>query len=101
MNPYLALGVPLDADDRVIRQAYLDTIRVATPEHDPQRFQALTAAYSQIKDETSRHRYALFNTTTSGESPLDVFLAAAALSPAPDPPTFDSLKDLLRSCTKK
>lgn len=101
MNPYLILGVPFGADDRVIRQAYLDAIRVATPEHDPQRFQALTAAYGQIKDETSRHRYTLFNTTTSGESPLDVFLAAAALSPTPGPPTFETLKDLLRSCAKK
>jgi DnaJ-class molecular chaperone len=101
MNPYLVLGVSLEADDRSIRQAYLDAIRVATPEHDPQRFQALTAAYTLIKDELSRHRYTLFDTTASGQSPLDAFLSAAALLPTPEPPAFDTLKELLRSCAKK
>lgn len=101
MNPYLVLGVPVEADDRAIRQAYLEAIRTATPEHDPQRFQALTTAYSQIKDEPSRHRYTLFNTAASGESPLDAFLAAACLLPTPGPPTFNALKELLWCCAKK
>jgi DnaJ-class molecular chaperone len=101
MNPYLVLGVSLEADDRVIRQAYLDAIRVATPEHDPRRFQALTAAYHEIKDEPSRHRYTLFNTTAPGQSPLEAFLSAAALLPTLHPPAFDTLKEILRSCAKK
>ncbi len=101
MSPYLVLGVPLEADDRAVRQAYLEAIRTATPEHDPQRFQALTTAYSQIKDESSRHRHTLFDTTAPGESPLDAFLAAAPLVPTPEPPTFNALKELLRSCAKQ
>jgi hypothetical protein len=101
MNPYLVLGVALAADDRVIRQAYLDGIRIATPEQDPRRFKALTAAYDLIKDEPSRHRYTLFDTTVPGPTLLDAFLDAAALMPTPVPPPLDTMKELLRSCAKK
>ena len=101
MNPYLVLGVPLAADDQSIRRAYLDAIKLAPPDHDAKRFQAVSEAYEQIKDEPSRHRYTLFNKTAPGESPLDVFLRYAQLRGQSQPMPFEAMKDLLRLCSKK
>ncbi len=100
MNPYLVLNVPFDADDKTIRKAYLESIKVATPETNPKRFQALTEAYDKIKDQTSRHHHVLFNRTPPGDSPLDAFLRAAALLPPPKPLPFEVMKEFLRTCTK-
>lgn len=98
MNPYLVLGVTLKADDRTIRQAYLDAVRVASPEADPVRFKEVVAAYEKIKDATSRYRHELFNTESSGESPLDAFVQYARLTARAAPLSKASMKDFLRSC---
>ena len=101
MNPYLILGVPPDADDRTVRQAYLDKIRVATPERDPRQFQALTAAYTQVQDMTSRRRHILFDTSVPARSLTGAFLDATVLSPTPEPLPLQALKEFLRSCATK
>ena len=100
MNPYVILGVPLDADDSRIRRAYLEAIKEATPESNPERFKALAAAYDQIKDETSRLRYELFNTDCDAHSPLDAFLKHAATAPPPQPLSWENMKEFLRLCSK-
>jgi curved DNA-binding protein CbpA len=100
MNPYLVLRVPREADDQHIRQAYLDAIRSATPDTHPERFQAASAAYEKIKDETSRLRYALFNHDCPGDSPLDVFLRQARLHARFSPLPFELMKQYLRACSK-
>lgn len=100
MNPYLVLGVPLDAADATIRRAYLDAIKRAPPDLNPVRFQAVNTAFEQIKDEPSRHRYTLFNITPPGDSPLAVFARYAQLCAEPRALPFDAMKVLLRACTK-
>jgi curved DNA-binding protein CbpA len=100
MDPYLVLGVPPDANDRQIRQAYLDALKTASPDRDPKRFQAINAAYERIKDRASRHRFLLFDQTPPGESPLDVFQRAAPHLPMPKPLGFERMKDFLRACVK-
>ena len=100
MNPYLVLGVPRNADDACIRQAYLSAVKEATPETHPARFKEVAAAYENIKDEPSRHRYELFNTDCPGESPLGVFLRHAHLAQRPAPLSFEAMKELLRSSSK-
>ena len=100
MNPYLVLGVPRDADDPRIRRAYIEAIKDATPETNPVRFQALAAAYEQIKDEPSRHRYELFDTSCSGDSPLDVFVRNLHHGARPAPLPFEAMKEFLRACSK-
>ena len=100
MNPYLVLGVPREADDARVRQAYLAAIREATPETNPERFKALTVAYDRIKDETSRSRYELFNLEPPGQSPLETALRHWRLGPPPAPMPFETLKDYLRACSK-
>jgi DnaJ-class molecular chaperone len=99
MNPYLVLGIPRDADDQRIRQAYLQALKDATPESNPQRFQAVTNAYASIKDATSRHRYELINSDCPGNSPVDAFLNHIRLTPRPGPLSYESLKEYLRLCS--
>jgi curved DNA-binding protein CbpA len=100
MNPYLVLGVPREADDQQIRRAYLEAIKVATPESHPDRFKDLTAAYDKIKDETSRYRYELFHTDSPGDSPLDVFVRHARLNTKWQPLPYEAMKEYLRECSK-
>jgi curved DNA-binding protein CbpA len=100
MNPYLVLGLPRDASDQAIRQAYLDAVKEATPETNPERFKAVSGAYEQIKDQTSRCRYELFHTDSPGESPLAVFADHARFSPKPAPLSFEAMKEYLRACSK-
>ena len=100
MNPYLVLGVAPEADDATIRQAYLAAVRLTPPETHPDRFKEIAAAYEAVKDEASRHRYTLFNTECSGDSPLDAFLLHARLARPPAPLSFEAMKELLRQCAK-
>jgi len=66
MNPYLILGVLPGASDAEIRSAYLDAIRKFPPEREPERFQTISNAYEQIKDEKSRLNYRLFDRVPPG-----------------------------------
>ena len=100
MNPYLVLGVPLNADDSSIRRAYLEAVSENPPETQPARFKELVAAYEKIKDELSRHRYELFDQDCSSDSPIDACLRHARLTARSVPPSFDTMKELLRACAK-
>jgi DnaJ-class molecular chaperone len=100
MNPYLILGVSPNADDQTIRRAYLDGIKNATPETDPERFRLLSEAYEKIKDETSRYRWELFHTDAPGDTPLGALINQARFSRAAKPPSFEVLKEYLRACSK-
>lgn len=100
MNPYLVLGVPVDANDQPIRRAYLAAIKEATPEANPKRFQQISEAYEKIKDEPHRLNYCLFNQAVPGDSPADVFIRFARLQPQPKPLPFEAMKEFLRVCSK-
>jgi DnaJ-class molecular chaperone len=100
MNPYLVLGVPRDADDARIRQAYLDAVKQAPPDTHPDRFHAVSEAYEKIKDEPSRMRYYLFHTDCPGDSPLDVFVRFHQTHGKLKPPPFETMKEFLRACAK-
>ncbi|MBS1223995.1 MAG: heat shock protein DnaJ domain protein [Proteobacteria bacterium] len=77
-NPFDLLGVAETADDDAIKKAYLQRVREHPPERDPDRFQAIRAAYEAIKTYRDRLRYRLFHQ----ENPDLTELAAAALCPA-------------------
>ena len=100
MNPYLVLGVAADANDATIRQAYLRAVKASPPDHHPARFQAISTAYEKIKDEPSRHRYELFDTSCSGDSPLDVFVRNLHHGARPAPLPFEAMKEFLRAGSK-
>ena len=100
MNPYLILRVSPNASDAEIRRAYLEGIRKFPPERQPERFQAISHAYGQIRDETSRLQYRLFDRSSSpAATPAEAFVEFCAASPVEKPLDFEAMKAFLRSCT--
>jgi curved DNA-binding protein CbpA len=59
-DPYEVLGLPGDADDEAIRIRYLELVRQYSPEHHPERFAAVRAAYESLRDLDTRLRHRLF-----------------------------------------
>lgn len=59
-DAYAVLGLPPDSDDDAIRRRYLELVRQYTPEHHPQKFAEVRAAYEQLKDMATRVRFRLF-----------------------------------------
>lgn len=59
-DPYEVLGLPPESDDEAIRRRYLELVRRFSPEHHPEKFAAVRAAYEQLKDVTTRLRHRLF-----------------------------------------
>lgn len=98
MNPYLVLNLPETADDAAVRTAYLECVRRWPPERDPQRFREIADAYEKIKNEYSRLDHLILNKTTTMTRPLDAVLAAFRYAPARTPPSFELLKEHLKSC---
>jgi curved DNA-binding protein CbpA len=59
-DPYQVLGLPAESDDEAIRHRYLELVRQFSPEHHPEKFAAIRAAYESLKDLDTRLRYRLF-----------------------------------------
>jgi len=59
-DPHLVLGLPPDCDDEAIRRRYLELVRQFSPEHHPEKFAAVRAAYERLRDLDARLRYRLF-----------------------------------------
>ena len=59
-DPYQVLGLPVESDDETIRRRYLELVRQFSPEHHPEKFAAIRAAYEDLKDVTTRLRRRLF-----------------------------------------
>jgi curved DNA-binding protein CbpA len=59
-DPYAVLGLPPDSNDEAIRRRYLELVRQFSPEHHPERFAAIRAAYESLRDLNTRLRYRLF-----------------------------------------
>ena len=58
-DPHLVLGLPPDCDDEAIRRRYLELVRQFSPEHHPEKFAAVRAAYERLRDRNARVRYRL------------------------------------------
>ncbi len=61
-DPYAVLGLSSDADDELIRRRYLELVRKFSPEHHPQKFAAVRAAYEKLRDLDTRLNHRLFET---------------------------------------
>jgi curved DNA-binding protein CbpA len=59
-DAYAILGLPDDSDDAAVRRRYLELVRQYPPEHHPQKFAQVRAAYEQLKDAGTRLRHRLF-----------------------------------------
>jgi len=95
-DPYLILGVPRDAGDDAIHQAYLQALHRYPAERHPETFQAVRAAYELIRTRKARLEYALFNTDLPAPSDL-----LERLSQGRRRPGIDLFQDLLGSVPRK
>src|SRR5436190_8892069 len=59
-DPYETLALPPDADDETIRRRYLELVRQFSPEHHPEKFAAIRAAYDSVRNLDTRLRHRLF-----------------------------------------
>lgn len=100
MNPYDILGIPRTTDDEAVRKAYLELVRQHSPDRDPDRFQQISRAYEQLKDEDARLRYDLFNRETPGRTPFEVLVRHTKQSGERKPPTFQQMKEFILQCAK-
>lgn len=96
-DPYSVLGVPLDAADAAIREAYLALARQFTPENHPERFAAIRAAYESIRDLDKRARHRLFE--QGKDETIDAILEDAACRTQRRRPSLDALIATLRPPT--
>jgi len=90
-DPYLILGLGRDADDAAVETAYLEGIKRCPPERDPERFQALRAAYESLRTRRDRLTHDLFD--TSPPQIGDILDRAAPVEPSrrPDATLFAAL----------
>jgi curved DNA-binding protein CbpA len=59
-DPYEVLSLAADSDDEAIRRRYLELVRQYPPEHQPQKFAAIRAAYEALRDLNTRLSHRLF-----------------------------------------
>jgi curved DNA-binding protein CbpA len=91
-DPYEVLGLAPDSDDEAIRRRYLELVRRFPPEHEPQKFAAIRAAYEQLRDLDTRLRHRLFD--VGKKESIDSLLEELACR---SPRRRVSLKQLLAS----
>jgi len=53
------LGVAADADEKTLREAYLQKVREHPPDRDPDRFEQIRDAYEHLRDPRTRARQVL------------------------------------------
>lgn len=94
VDPYQVLGLSDDSDDAAIRRRYLELIRQYTPEHHPEKFTAIRAAYEQLKDLETRVRHRLFEAGKQ-ETPEAILEEVTCLTGRQRAPT-QALLDLAR-----
>lgn len=71
-DPYTVLGIAVDATDEAVRQKYLELARQFAPEHHPEKFAAIRAAYEKLKSTDARARYRLFD--AGSEDTIDAII---------------------------
>jgi curved DNA-binding protein CbpA len=54
VNPFAVLGIEETADDEHVRAAYLEAVRRAPPDRDPEGFRRVREAYEAVRDEDRR-----------------------------------------------
>ena len=59
-DPFAVLDLPPESDDETIRLRYLELVRKYPPEHAPEKFAAVRAAYETLKDLRTRLHHRLF-----------------------------------------
>lgn len=79
-DPFTVLDVGEDAGDDDIRERYLALVRAFPPDRDPERFQAVRAAYDAVRDVRRRLETRLLSRSEAALSRL-----RGAVFPPPGP----------------
>ncbi|HKI19134.1 MAG TPA: J domain-containing protein [Isosphaeraceae bacterium] len=67
-DPYETLGVPLGASEAVVRERYLELVRAFPPDQAPEKFAAIHAAYSTLRDPIKRLERQIFSIDCADDS---------------------------------
>lgn len=97
MTPYELLGIDPTADDKTIRRAYLELIKIYSPDREPERFKEIVNAYESVKDEKRRLAFYLFNKDIPINHPFEALSLQMKKTGKRKPPDFTTLKELLRN----
>lgn len=90
-DPFSLLGVDEHSDDETVRKAYLQKVRIHSPEQDPVHFQEIRSAYETIAEKRDRLGCYLFQTPNPDYSTLlNTFLQGDS-SRHPDEQTMRAL----------
>lgn len=82
MTPFKTLDLPDNTDDDAqIKQAYLAKVRAFPPDHAPEQFQQIRAAYELIQNKRKRCAYRLFYTHILTATEVSNFLLAQHTPP--------------------
>lgn len=82
MTPFKTLDLPDDTDDDAqIKQAYLAKVRAFPPDHAPEQFQQIRAAFKLIQDKRKRCAYQLFYTHALTATEVSNYLLAQHNTP--------------------
>jgi curved DNA-binding protein CbpA len=68
-DPYAVLGIPRQADDADIKNAYFQGVRRHPPEREPEKFQEIRDAYERLRTPEARARTDLFLLQPPAELP--------------------------------
>lgn len=98
MNPYTVLGVEEHADDKTIRKAYLELVKIYPPDREKQRFQIINKAFELIKNENLRYHYRLFNLQVEEESPLAILTSRLIMPHNRKPMNQKKMKEFMLQC---
>lgn len=90
-DPFDLLGVEPSADDETIKKAYLTKLRACPPDHAPEEFQAIRAAYEAIKTKKARIAYELFHHPAVDIASLWRDLIGDSPPRRPDPEPFKQI----------
>ena len=89
-NPYTVLGLLADSDDETIRRRYLELEKQYSPEHAPEKFAAIRAAYEKLRDLDTGCATAC----SSGKQELEAIIEEVACrAPSPPPITLAALPE--------
>ena len=84
-DPYATLGLAPTADLDEIKRAYFAQVRLHPPEHDPETFKRIRAAYDQLRDPKQRQQTDLLRWQVWPEPELaELFHARAVRSVTPE-----------------
>lgn len=93
-NPWIILGIADDADDKMVKQAWLKWIKRYPPDRAPELFQQIQQAYEQLKTERLRTAQRLFHPQPPTR---DEILLALLQEREPTPPSLSLCQQLLKA----